>query len=122
MKQTSLKAFFGIKEFSENHKQRILKALEKREGHSKDIALRTGLTDIQVMRRLSELERRGKVVVFGTATVNGKAKGIYHLNNVETPQLSKAMYKRKQFENWKKQSKKFKSFLGEELYFRINEL
>lgn len=68
MKVTSLKAYHDSKNFVGAHWKRILSVLDTPMVAS-EIGLLCGLTTLQVNRRLSELERQGKVVCCGN---NGK--------------------------------------------------
>lgn len=84
MKETSLKAYHESKNFVGSHHKRILSVLDT-PMMSSEIGLLCGLTTLQVLRRMSELERQGKVVCCGT---NGGKYSIYKkidvvaLNNI----------------------------------------
>lgn len=84
MKETSLKAYHDSRNFVGSHQKRILSVLET-PMMSSEIGLLCGLTTLQVLRRMSELERQGKVVCCGT---NGGKYSIYKkidvvaLNNI----------------------------------------
>lgn len=84
MKETSLKAYHESRNFVGSHHKRILSVLDTPMVAS-EIGLLCGLTTLQVNRRLSELERQGKVVCCGT---NGGKYSIYKkidvvaLNNI----------------------------------------
>lgn len=84
MKETSLKAYHESRNFVGSHHKRILSVLET-PMMSSEIGMLCGLTTLQVLRRMSELERQGKVVCCGT---NGGKYSIYKkidviaLNNI----------------------------------------
>ena len=120
MKQTSLIANKKAEEsgLKLSHQKRILQALKGRilSVNYLEIAELTGLTPIQVHRRLNELERQGKVIV-------RHSHGGYSHYGIPTehfPNTANHFYLKKSFEKWKKQAKKYEKFLGSELIELIN--
>lgn len=62
MKTTSIQANIAAEAFKGNHKDRIFNCMEKDENLTgNDIAERTGLTFVQVMRRCVDLVRDGRI-------------------------------------------------------------
>lgn len=120
MKQTSLIANKKAEEsgLKLKHKQLILKVLKEAEKPltSKEIAPFVLLDPVQVSRRMSELERVGKVIV-------RHSQGGYSHYGIPTehfPNTANHFYLKKSFEKWKKQAKKYEKFLGSELIELIN--
>lgn len=64
MKETSLKAYHESRNFVGSHHTRILSVLDTPMMAS-EIGMLCGLSTLQVLRRMSELERQGKVVCCG---------------------------------------------------------
>ena len=119
MKETSLIANKKAEEsgLKLSHQKRILTAV-KAAGlpvNYLQIAEFTGLTPIQVHRRLNELERQGKVIV--RHSHGGYSN--YAIPTENFPNAANHFYLKKQFEKWKKQAKKYEKFLGTEL---VNEI
>lgn len=86
--QTSLDAHEGVKERNQKltHGEIILNALRvKKSGNYEEIAMFTNLTSIQVVRRLSELEKAGKIAKTGrrSKTFSGDTGEVYAI--VEAP-------------------------------------
>lgn len=65
---TSMAAAAAAPRFVGNHEARILAALAAGQGTKDQLAARCGLTEQQVIRRMSKLEADGKVVAIGEAT------------------------------------------------------
>ena len=58
----------------ESHYKSILNALNRFEMHSLLIAMKTGLSQHQISRRMKELINMGKVEICGTVKVNRNGK------------------------------------------------
>jgi len=92
MKATSLEANKKADQtgMKQKHKQKIIAALTLRDMTKNDIAIATNLTDVQVSRRMSELEAYSKVAAVGE--VNGMT--LYHLTGYQTMIPTKKMSKK----------------------------
>lgn len=77
---TSISAWRQAKmEFVENHKAKIIAALQSiGEGNYERISSYCGLESHAVMRRLSELEREGKVIKPGTKSATAAGRMAYN--------------------------------------------
>jgi hypothetical protein len=116
MKQSSINANntaenSGLKE---SHRAKILKTLIDCELNATQIGILAKLDYHAVGRRMSELERDGKVFV-----VSELPTCIYKLTNKDYPNLNRAKYEEKQFRKWQKKAKQFDRFLELELINKI---
>lgn len=72
---TSHAAAARVKEFQSEQHAAILQALEAGPAGGSKIAARCGLTDYQVRKRLSELERDGLIVLTGRTVASASGRG-----------------------------------------------
>ena len=121
MKETSLIANKKAEQsgLKLSHQKRILEVLKGRilSLNYLEIAELTGLTPIQVHRRLNELERQGKVIV--RHSHGGYSN--YEIINMNFPKAAEHLYKIKSFKKWQKQAEKYECFLGTKLVEEIKK-
>ena len=104
----------GLKE---SHKSKILKALIDCELTAKDIGYKIDIDYREVSKRMSELERDGKVFVVKELPVC-----VYKLTNLDYPNLNTAKYEEKQFKRWIKKSESFGRFLSQGLIVDLKSI
>ncbi|MCG9971026.1 hypothetical protein [Christiangramia crocea] len=83
MKTNSLTALEKVNDFRSKHYQKIISGLNKiGKGSYKDIARVIGIDKVAVMRRLSELERKGFVSIEGTKKCpeSNRPVSVYKIN------------------------------------------